>query len=230
MESATASNCLPDRLPDRLPDPRYGATAGRAGAGVAVSILLHLMLLMALRDRVFPNAERVQPAQRMTLEVFLPPLKRPAPAPEAPATPRLAIPRTSEPPPPKHHAVPHAEPSVQQSRTTNPSTELSTESPTASSTPPPAPERAQREAPSHYIDPDAALANVPGILKQLDNEKRKLPVGQLMDKPLYGPDEESRLGHRMAQAGRSDCLKDGGAGLLTPLIWLAQKKGTGCKW
>jgi hypothetical protein len=84
--------------------------------------------------------------------------------------------------------------------------------------------------PSPYIDPEAARAAIPGILKQLDNEKRKLPVGQLMDKPLYGPDEESRLGHQMAKAARPDCMKDGRAGLLTPLFWLADKKGTGCKW
>jgi hypothetical protein len=187
----------------------------RIGAGAAVSVILHLLLLLALRDLVTHHAERPQ-AERMTLEVLLPPLKQPAPA--APAVPDNKQSEHTELHPPKSRATHHKE--VQE------------RSPPITVAPAPIPLHKEPSEPSpHYIDPDAARASVPDILKQLDREKRQQPVGQLMDKPLYGPQEETRLGHQVAKAGRPDCLKEGGnAGLLTPLVWLVQKKGTGCKW
>jgi hypothetical protein len=186
-------------------------TPSRVGAGVVVSVMLHLVLILALRDLVSHRAERPQ-AERMTLEVLLPPLKQPAPVvPDNKPTER------TERQPPKPHAPHHKE--------------VPERSPSITVAPAPIHPRKESSEPSpQYIDPEAARSSVPDVLKQLDREKRQQPVGQLMDKPLYGPQEESHLAHQVAKSGRPDCLKDGGAGLLTPLIWLAQKKGTGCKW
>jgi hypothetical protein len=187
-------------------------TPSRISAGVVVSVMLHLVLILALRDLVSHRAERPQ-AERMTLEVLLPPLKQPAPV-----VSDNKQPERTEPRPPKPHA---ARPK-----------EVPETSPSITVAPAPIHPRKEPSEPSpHYIDPDAALSSVPDVLKQLDREKRQQPVGQLMDKPLYGPQEETRLAHQVAKAGRADCLKEGGgAGLLTPFVWLAQKKGTGCKW
>jgi hypothetical protein len=182
----------------------------RVMGGIAISLVLHIAMLALLRDRANIRNEPEPP--RMTVEILL--LPPPAP-PRAITPPRDAdTPRRDRARPPKHHAAPHTD--------TVPATP-----PAAAASPPVRPDSTPTPP---TIDPEAARAAIPGILKQLDDEKRKLPVGQLMDKPLYGPEEESRLGRQMARAGRPDCMKDGRAGLLTPLLWLAEKKGTGCKW
>lgn len=188
--------------------------------GIAVSAVLHVLLLLAWRER-FPHPDQSAEPRRMTLEVFLPPL--PTAPPRSPVAQREPEkpPRTTEVHRQKRHTIRQGD--------------VATATPPVLAQPPSAPPPANvhpgSQPPSRYIDPDAALASVPGIMKELDREKKERPVDQVAAKPLYGPDEETRLGQKIANAGRPDCMKTIlPGGLLAPLFMLAEKKGTGCKW
>lgn len=209
-------------MPDLADRHTLKDSPSRIGIGIAVSILLHFLLLSFLRDRMPIHSERRE-SGRMILEVFLPRLKQPESV--APAVPEGILPKRGEPRQPQRHIAPQKK------------THPVMPAPPVAITPVPS-DNEQRAAPgqpsepsTRDIDPEAARASVPEILKQLDRERIRRPVDQLAAKPLYGPQEETRLGQRMAKAGRPDCLKTiQPGGLLAPLFMLAEKKGSGCKW
>ena len=71
------------------------------------------------------------------------------------------------------------------------------------------------------------LASEKGALQ--DPARAGTPVAQLDDHPLYPEQRETKLARDIAGAKRGDC-KNTGAGLLSPLIWLLDKKDSGCKF
>ena len=62
-----------------------------------------------------------------------------------------------------------------------------------------------------------------------DPARAGTPVAQLDDHPLYPERTETELARKIDGAKRGDC-KNTGAGLLSPLIWLLDKKDHGCKF
>lgn len=87
------------------------------------------------------------------------------------------------------------------------------------------PEPAPPEAPR--FDPDAARKMARSLAHMRDPAKEGTAIGQFPDKPL---ETESRAARAIGAAKRRDC-KDGiPGGLLAPLILLADKKDSGCKW
>jgi hypothetical protein len=84
---------------------------------------------------------------------------------------------------------------------------------------------AERETPR--FDPEAARKMARSLANMRDPAKEGTALGQFPDKPL---ETETRAARAIGAAKRRDC-KDGlPGGLLGPLLLLADKKDSGCKW
>jgi hypothetical protein len=181
-------------------------------AGIALSLALHMALLLAWRPGMqAPRGDEA--AAKRSIAVWLrppppPPTAEPAPKP-APAAKsnvaRVAKPRLR--PPPNVIAMPERPPSAPAQP------ETFTVEPPAAAAP--------------RFDPEAARRVARELANEPDPAKAGTPVGQLPPKPL---ETETRAARAISQAKRRDC-KDGiPGGLLAPLYLMMDKKDSGCKW
>lgn len=168
------------------------------------TVLLHAGALMLLLAMLAPKRAKDQPAAAIAV-VWLRTPKAPAPAAAAPQAPA----RTSR------KRVPAA---VRQTR-------APTVTPVA-----PAPQSpiAQSEA---VFDRAAALAAARKLASQPDHA-RAGTVGAALDaRRELSETEDEKLGRKIASGKRGSCLQpNGGGSLLTPLMWLIDKKDHGCKF
>lgn len=181
----------------------------RVGLGIALSLLAHALLIPALRapapapasSTPRPLAVRVQP----------PPPPRPE-KPQPAATPRASSagspPRAARATPPRRVIAVPAEDSAPVS------------DPFVVQQPP-----ADTDTPR--FDPEAARRMARSLANMKDPAREGTAVGQFPDKPL---ETESRAARAIGAAKRRNC-KDGlPGGLLGPILILADKKDSGCKW
>lgn len=193
---------------------------GKLVAGIAVSILLHALLLATLRT---PSAPYSPPDERrwsqpLTIRIV------PPPRPPEPSIP-------TEPPKPVSAKVdrPASRPAPIRTKPerTAPDTTARPEMTVVPAEPrEPAP---SENAPA--FDPDAARAAARAMAKDLDT-----PTGNWVGEKLRKEKElqetrDAKLGRNIAGAARPDCKTAyAGAGLLAPLIMLMDKKDSGCKF
>lgn len=198
----------------------FPASRRRPGvlAGLAVSLLLHAVLLSGYRLSSPPEAA---PAGR-SMTVWLQPARPPAPSVAGPASPPAAVkplPRKRAPVAAAVAGVPAAVQAIQ----------------------PPPPAEAQaaplpREQDPLYagqepgrFDIDAAKKAARKVASEKDPAKAGTLTAQLEEHPLYPEQSASELARKIDGATRPSCLKTGG-GLLAPLVWLMDKKDSGCKF
>lgn len=185
----------------------------RVAWGIVVSILVHGALLTVWRGggpvvapAPRPLEVRVQPPPappQPRIETPAPPVARPAPAPQK-AKPKPKPPVIAVPPDTSRASEP--DPFVVEQPETSPAP-------------------ADPETPR--FDPEAAKRTARSLANMRDPAKEGTAVGQFPEKPL---ETESRAARAIKAAKRRDC-KDGiPGGLLAPLLLLADKKDSGCKW
>lgn len=81
------------------------------------------------------------------------------------------------------------------------------------------------------FDRSAALAAARGMANERDPGRADLPVGQFDSRRQLRKTEAEKLGQAIARGKRGDCIAaNGGGSLLTPLMWLIDKKDHGCKF
>jgi hypothetical protein len=197
----------------------FGDDAGRAyrriAAGVALSLAIHALVLnlqhggwqREVVDTPRPLAVRLRPPPPPPVppvEQAAPPEAAPQPVPRAKAS-KLTRPRKPRPVIAVDPAPAPTQPdpfTVQQ-----------------------APEPAAPETPR--FDREAAHRMARSLANMRDPAKEGTAVGQFPEKPL---ETETRAARAIGAAKRRDC-KDGlPGGLLGPLLILADKKDSGCKW
>jgi len=184
-------------------------TTQRIAAGVAVSLAVHALVLSGWRfDPVRPDA----PPRPLAVRVQPPP--PPPPRAETPAAP----------------SPPAAERPVRASKPNKPRPVIAvTPEPAAPAQPDPfVVEQAPEPAPdTPRFDPEAARRMARSLANIRDPAKEGTAIGQFPEKPL---ETETRAARAIGAAKRRNC-KDGiPGGLLAPLLLLADKKDSGCKW
>jgi hypothetical protein len=184
-------------------------TNRRIAAGVALSLAVHLLVLSVQRG---PQREAPPPRP---IAVRL----RPPPPPPAP--------RAEEAPTPSEPAA--REPRRRQSRP--PRAVIAVDPARAPTQPDPFSVQQEPEPVAEPVtprfDPEAARRMARSLANMRDPAKEGTAVGQFPDKPL---ETETRAARAIGAAKRRDC-KDGlPGGLLGPLLILADKKDSGCKW
>ena len=189
-----------------------GRAHRRIAAGVALSLAVHALVLTIQRQDVYSDVEREPRPIAVRLQ---PPPPPPAPrveeAPAAPSSPAPRPPRQAQPRKPRPVIAVEPEPAPAQP---DPFTVQQAPQPA----PEPEPPRFDREAARRMA---RSLAHI------RDPAKEGTAIGQFPDKPL---ETESRAAKAIGAAKRRDC-KDGlPGGLLGPLLILADKKDSGCKW
>lgn len=194
------------------------------GAGIAVSLVLHAALIFGYRLAAPTAPEQPQPAKAMT--VWLRPAEPPKPIVakvEPPPKPEPVQPRKRERPQLAERARAPAKAEVEAPA---PVTAQAITLPAPAST---APDPLHPELQPKKFDMNAALKTARKEANAKDPARAGLPVAQLDDHPLYPEQRESKLGRDIQGATRPDCRK-GGGGLLAPLIWMLDKKDSGCKF
>jgi hypothetical protein len=179
-------------------------------AGIALSLALHVALLLAWRQGMRAPPDQTVPSRSIAVWLRPPPPPKAEPAPEPPAAAKSETARAAKPgrrAPPNVIAMP-APPEAAPSR------------PEAFTVEPPEP-----AAPR--FDPEAARRMARELANEPDPAKADTAVAQLPPKPLA---TETRAARAISQAKRRDC-KDGiPGGLLAPLYLMMDKKDSGCKW
>lgn len=193
--------------------------------GIAVSLLLHLLLIFAYRLAVL-KAPATPELPQKTMTVWLRAAPPPAPEPVPPRTePPQKIVKVQPDRAPK--------PTIRKREDTSPAVAAQAPAPPQAITlAPPAGEPADPLHPElqpKKFDMNAALRTARKVANEPDPARAGLPVAQLDQHPLYPERTETQLARDMAGAKRSDCKNTPG-GLLAPLIWLMDKKDSGCKW
>ena len=185
--------------------------ARRIAAAVALSLLVHALVLTVQRSESRHDA----PQAPRPLAVRL----RPPPPPPPP-------PRSEEPPPaPAPRPARPAQP-----RTPRPVIAVPPE-PAAPKAPDPfVVEQAPEPAPpadTPRFDLDAARQTARSLANMGDPAREGTAVAQFPKKPL---ETESRAARAIGAAKRRNCKDGVPGGLLAPLLLLADKKDSGCKW
>ena len=196
-----------------LPDRRQ---ATRIAAGIALSLVVHALLLAIYRQprTTLPAA----PPERLTVRLRAAP-PPPAPPPEAikPAETPAPVPRAQK-PVRKPRPVIAVEPDKRQS----------TEETYAVEPAPPAPAPA---APAPHFDLDAARSMARGMATKLANEPDPDKVGTALERLPKPPlQTESKFERAIKAAKRPDCKDGVPGGLLAPIFLAMDKKDSGCKW
>ena len=180
--------------------------------GVAVSIAVHALFLLAYRNTTFKTME-IGPAEPTVLSVMIaPPPPPPPPAPEivrpaAPAPSASAEARTTRPAPPQAViAVPESA-----SAASDPFVVQQEENP--------------EPAPKFDINAAREVARANAHLR--DPSKEGTALAQFPEPALQ---TESKLARGIREAKRRDCKDGVPGGLLAPLYLLMDKKDSGCKW
>ena len=195
-----------------VPPPRQRGVS-RVGAGIALSVLAHGLLLLAFYNRAPSGPPNTAAPREMLFVQLRAPEPKPEPAPEPEAKPVEARPsgtaRAAKPvrtrqarPSTAIIAMPEAAPA---------------DTPSVSVAPP-------QEAPA--FDPDAARKFAREIAGKPDPAREGMAVAQIPEKPLR---TETKTARAIASAKRGDCRQAPG-GLLSPLLMLLDKKDSGCKW
>lgn len=206
----------------------YGTPATRPGGiaiGVAVSIVLHLVLLYQSRFGWTPPAPALPAQETITVWLRPAPVVRPEPPPPAPLTVQ------AEPPPKKEIRKERAPRRPAQAAPAE-AAPAPTEAPgmtwVAPATPAaPVDPFAEQPQGAPKFDMEAARRSARKVASERDPAKAGTAVGQIPEKPLAS---ETPLARKMSQAARADC-KDGiPGGLLAPLLLAMDKKDHGCKW
>ncbi|MES2017581.1 MAG: hypothetical protein V4484_13895 [Pseudomonadota bacterium] len=92
-------------------------------------------------------------------------------------------------------------------------------------------EQAVPEAPQPVFDRGAALAAARKLASEPDAARLATVGGQIDARRKLSETQDEKLGREIAEGKRSACLTaNGGGSLLTPLMWLIDKKGHGCKF
>jgi hypothetical protein len=206
----------------------YGTPATRPGGiaiGVAVSIMLHVMLLYQSRFGWTPPTPALRPPE--TITVWL----RPAPAPAARPLPPAPLSVQNDTLPPRKKVIRREQPQRRPAQAPS-AVPVPAEAPGMTwVAPAPAAPAADpfaepaRTAPR--FDMEAARHAARKVAHERDPAKAGTAVGQIPEKPLAS---ETPLARKMSQAARADC-KDGiPGGLLAPLLLAMDKKDSGCKW
>jgi outer membrane biosynthesis protein TonB len=221
----TASFAEPDAFEGRAPLRRPGIVAG-----IAISLVLHGLLIFGYRLAA-PTAQPVDERPARTMTVWLQAPKPPEPVvakvepPPKPVTPRKR--ERDE----KADTAQAAKPAPQASIASAPAPSSTPAQTQAVTLPPPStePDPLHPEEHPKKFDMNAALQTARKVANEKDPARAGTPVAQLDDHPLYPEQHETQLARGVASAKRGDC-KNTGAGLLSPLIWLMDKKDHGCKW
>ena len=211
--------------------------------GVAVSVVLHGLLIFGYRLSAPKALPELPPRETMTVWLMAP--QRPAPLPVRIEPPSKPIQPTQRP----ARRQTEAPTSAVASRPA-PAAKLAEPATTAADNPPPqaitpptpatapasnAPDpfslpQQQQQQQSQRFDMNAALKTARKVANEKDPARAGLPVAQLDDHPLYPERTGSELATKMEGAKRQDCLgPNANANLLTPLFWLLHKKDHGCK-
>ena len=186
-------------------------------AGIVISLLLHGLLIFGYRLQRPAQSLPGPVSASMTIWLLPPAAPRPLPEPEA----EKKLPPRASPP---VSATPARQP-----RTSAPA--MRSAQTITVPTPSLAPDPFHPEQGPKKFDMDAALKTARKVASEPDPARAKLPVAQLDKKPLYPESHESQLARDIASGKRPDCRSSAaGAGLLAPLIWLTDKKDSGCKW
>ena len=187
--------------------------------GIVISLLLHSALVIWSWNLRLPGAEQARTALKRPLEVRL--LHEPPPQPIV--QPIVRPQEVAD-----NKKVRHGPAGLPRPAQATVTTTL-TITPPAMTTPPNNSEPGEK-----HLDMAAIHANLGNIVAEVDREKRDTPVGQLLTKPLYAPDDDNKIGKAIRGTTRSDCRDQiAGTGLLAPLFLLAMaadKKDSGCKW
>lgn len=182
-------------------------------AGLAVSVLLHALLLFYLR---LPTTQATPDTRRWTQLLTV----RLLPAPP----PQTAAPTSAPQPPqaPEHQARPRR-------MAPAPITAAPRPAPADVSAPPaetPTSDTAPQGEPR--VDLNAARATARALAKDLPTSDN-WAADKLARQKALEETESERLGKNIARSARPDC-RNGQGGLLAPLIWLMDKKDSGCKF
>jgi hypothetical protein len=177
------------------------------------SLLLHLGALLLLLDLPAPG-RKGDPGASPALQVTWIRMPEVAPPP-ASAQPAVATrPRLAE---RRARARDEARVSARISTTAEPLPAPGVEPASADSAP--------------LFDREAALRSARKLAGEPDPARAGTVGAQLDARRVLRETEDEKLGRTIASAKRSACLKaNGGGSLLTPLMWLLDKKDSGCKW
>ncbi|MFC5477427.1 hypothetical protein [Massilia suwonensis] len=184
-----------------------GRAQRRIAAGIAVSLALHALVLNLQRDGWRREAQ--EPPRPIAVRLQPPPPAPPAPE-AAPTPPSQPAPRPTP-----------------RARTERPKPVIAVDSAPAQPEPFTVQQAPQPEPEAPHFDREAARQMARSLANMRDPAKEGTAVGQFPDKPL---ETETRAARAIGAAKRRDC-KDGlPGGLLGPLLILADKKDSGCKW
>ena len=194
-----------------------GRANRRIAAGIAVSLAVHALVLTIQRRDV--QREVVQEPRPIAVRLRPPP---PPPAPRveeapapAPIRPAPRPPRRAQPSAPRPVIAVDPAPAPSQ-----PDPFTVQQAPEGASEPASAPETPR-------FDPEAARKMARSLANIRDPAKEGTAIGQFPDKPL---ETETRAARAIGAAKRRDCKDGVPGGLLAPLLMLADKKDSGCKW
>ncbi len=201
-----------DNIDGALPDRKQ---VDRIAAGIALSVLAHVLLLAFYRQPV--TALPAAPPERLTIRLQAAP---PPPAPPVEVKPAEPIPR-AQPPAKKTRpviAVPaEKRQSTEETYAVKPAPDTSA--------PPPEP------ATTRHFDLDAARSMARGMATKLANEPDPDKVGTALERlPKPALQTESKFERAIKQAKRPDCKDGVPGGLLAPIFLAMDKKDSGCKW
>lgn len=202
------------RARDSGPRLEMGGGRSRAalvGAAVLVHLLLFWLLFTSMRTPAVPGA-----ASAYIAWVDIPlPQPPPPPAANAPAA-SLA---------PEAPAKPSRPPKKREVRTDM----VAVPAEAAPEAPPVADVTAPEESKPAF-NREAALAAARTMTHLPDPAREGTALAQFDARKMREETEQEKLGRKIAGAKRNDCIGPNASGnLLTPLMWLLDKKGSGCK-
>jgi hypothetical protein len=201
-----------------------GLTPWKVAIGLAISLLLHIILVLWSWNMKFGVIQSPQ-MQNRPLEVRL--IRELPPQPPVPA--QVPVP-VSAPVPIASKVIARTTQKPRSPPTLQPALPVADTPPITPTLVPSQPQAATGK----HLDLDALRANLGAVVAEVDREKRDTPVGQLQAKPLYPSDDESKIGKAISNTTRPDCRNNiANTGLLAPLFLLAMaadKKDSGCKW
>lgn len=206
--------------------------------GILISLALHAALILGYRLAA-PKLPPEPPPNR-TMTVWLQPFKPPVatvepakpattPSTRAPGSPRsrerTAVARAEATPKQPAPAADHSTGSTSAIASATATTAAAAGAITA----PAAPYDPLGEPAAATFDMEAARRAARRVATEKDTTRPDSLAKRLDDHPLYPEDHETRLQKGIAGAKRGDCRNTPG-GLLAPLVWLLDKKDSGCKW
>ncbi|MBB3222254.1 hypothetical protein [Pseudoduganella umbonata] len=201
-----------------------GPRRSRLVAGIAVSILLHALLLALWRT---PGVPPVQVDERRWTQPLTIRIVPPPPPPEP-------VVRAEPPPPRAKPDKPAARPAPARAESITAERPEPDRTGPAMTVVPARPADPAEPAPADStprFDPDAARSAARAMANDLDTPSGNWVGEKLKKERELQETREARLGRNIANSARPDCKTAyAGAGLLAPLIMLMDKKDSGCKF